>query len=196
MKNTFNYIALSIFFNCNIQDVRTTVEKIYDYEIKNNTATITQTHFVVDDYFNPQSGGSHLPKFCCWSCDKYPNIVFFVSNYEDGLSNLCRLIQKHIHGELLMCSLCNDQRFPFNKFYYSDTSFSERIVLSYKEDKWVFYEKGNPIDIEDIANYKNKLIKNRLNIMIIDSYIRNLGINIWSIDENVNEFFQFERLCW
>ena len=72
----------------------------------------------------------------------------------------------------------------------------ERIVLSYKEDKWVFYEKGNPIDIEDIANYKNKLIKNRLNIMIIDSYIRNLGINIWSIDENVNEFFQFERLCW
>ena len=49
MKNTFDFITLSIFFNCNIQDVRTTVEKIYDYEIKNNTATITQTHFVVDD---------------------------------------------------------------------------------------------------------------------------------------------------
>ena len=196
MKTTFCYISLSIFLNSNLHDVRNAVEEIYDIELHNDKAIITQVNLDVDDFFNPPSGGSHLPKFCCWSSDRYPTMVFFVSNYEDGLSNLCKLIQKQIHGNLLMCTLSNDTISPFNKFYYSDSSFNERIVLSYKENKWVFYENGNPIDIEDTANYKNRLIKNRLNTQIIDSYLQGFGINIRNIDEDINDCFQFTRLCW
>ena len=40
-----------------------------------------------------------------------------------------------------MCALSNGIDNPFFKFYSSDYSANERLILAYKEDKWVFYER-------------------------------------------------------
>ncbi len=57
--------------------------------------------------------------------------------------------------------------------------------MAYKEDKWIFYEEGSPLDIEDENNYKNRIIKKRLNSDIIIEYLNKIGIDLWEIDKSI-----------
>ena len=148
------------------------------------------------EYINPQSGGSHFPKFSCWQNEMYPDKVFFISNYEDGLSNLCRTIQKHLKCNTIMCALSNETDNPFFKFYFSNSNLEERLIQAYKEDRWVFYEEGIPLSIEDQSYYKNKNIKKRLNNSIIKEYLLKLGIDLCLIDSKISKGFVFIRKEW
>ena len=163
MISDFKYLIFSIFCINDIQIVIDAIRSIFKTELAEGKAEIRMETPIVYDYINPISGGRHLPKFCCWKSKIYPNQIFFISNYEDGLSNVCRAIQKHIKCSYLMCALSNGIDNPFFKFYSSDYSANERLILAYKEDKWVFYEKGVPLFVENMDYYKNRLIKNRLN---------------------------------
>lgn len=196
MISDFKYLIFSIFCINDIQIVIDAIRSIFKTELAEGKAEIRMETPIVYDYINPISGGRHLPKFCCWKSKIYPNQIFFISNYEDGLSNVCRAIQKHIKCSYLMCALSNGIDNPFFKFYSSDYSANERSILAYKEDKWVFYEKGVPLFVENMDYYKNRLIKNRLNNTIIKEYLLKLGVNVSSIDEEISNGFVFFRKKW
>ena len=95
-----------------------------------------------------------------------------------------------------MCALSNDTVNPFFKFYFSDSNFKERLVQVYKEDKWVFYEEGTPLDIEDINYYRNSRIKKRLNNFIINEYLLKLGIDFTKIDYDISRGIVYRRKRW
>ena len=86
-----------------------------------------------------------------------------------------------------MCSLSNEAKMdnPFYQFYFSNMNFEERKIMAYEEDKWIFYEEGSPLDIEDENNYKNRVIKKRLNSDIIVEYLNKIGIDLWEIDKSI-----------
>ena len=50
---------------------------------------------------------------------RYIQTKCFISNYEDGLSNVCRIIQKHLRCNIITCALSNETETdnPFFKFY-------------------------------------------------------------------------------
>ncbi len=196
MENNFKYIIFSVFDVCDFILFTEIVNKIFKDEIDDGKADIYSKIPNIDEYINPQSGGSHLPKFSCWQSNIYSNKVFFISNYEDGLSNVCRIIQKHLKCCVTMCALSNDTVNPFFKFYFSDSNFKERLVQVYKEDKWVFYEEGTPLDIEDINYYRNNRIKKRLNNLIINEYLLNLGIDFTKIDNDIYRGIVYRRKRW
>ena len=113
MASDFKYIIFSIFDISDFNKVTDVVKLIFKRELEKGKAYIYPICPVIGEYINPQSGGSHFPKFSCWQNEMYPDKVFFISNYEDGLSNLCRTIQKHLKCNTIMCALSNETDNPF-----------------------------------------------------------------------------------
>lgn len=196
MEKDFHFLTFSIFNISNFRQITDAVKVIFQKELESQKAEIYSGIPNIKEYINPKSGGYHLPKFCCWKNSIYPNHVFFISNYEDGLSNICRTIQKEIKCSCVICSLSGGIAYPFYKFYFSDSSLKERLIQVYKEDRWVFYEEGEPLSFENLDYYKNKLIKKRLNNSIIEEYLFKMGIDIFQIDTNIIEGFTFLRKEW
>lgn len=135
MASDFKYIIFSIFDISDFNEVTDVVKLIFKRELEKGKAYIYPICPVIEEYINPQSGGSHFPKFSCWQNEMYPDKVFFISNYEDGLSNLCRTIQKHLKCNTIMCALSNETDNPFFKFYFSNSNLEERLIQAYKEDR-------------------------------------------------------------
>jgi hypothetical protein len=72
--------------------------------------------------------------------------------------------------------------FEFNRsvFEYFENGISQRVIQSIvgDEEKWEFFQKGEPLFFENTDNYKKHKISNRINKAIIVNYIQNLGIPI------------------
>jgi hypothetical protein len=196
MTKLFQYFSISIFEGNSFERFSQAVEDIYRNDIRK--IRVYTSVLRVEDYYNPPSGGVHFPKFCFWENKKYPNKIFFISNYQDGLSSLCNVIHKQISGNLISCSLSNEHnmKYPAYHFHYSNSKYRERDVLVYKEDKWMFYDYGKPLPIENINYYKNRLIKKRLNNDIIEEYLIKLGIDLWNIDKSVDMCITYEQYVW
>jgi hypothetical protein len=69
----------------------------------------------------------------------------------------------------------------FHYRFWNGNDIQERYVWTGVNDnnKWEFIEKGTVCDFEDIKNYKNKIIKNRLNEKIIAELLGEIGVNPW-----------------
>ena len=140
MTTEFNYLIFSVFNICNFNLFVDTVKVIFKKQLITGKAEIYSEIPNPSGWVNPQSGGSHFPKFSCWQNKIYPDKVFFISNYEDGLSNVCRIIQKHLRCNIITCALSNETETDnqFFKFYLSNSNLEERLIQAYKEDRWIF----------------------------------------------------------
>lgn len=198
MERIYNTFTVSIFFNCDLELFTATVNQIKLKKIKEGKIDVLKTMPSIRDYFDPPCGGAHFPKFCFWVNPNYDRCVFFISNYEDGLSTLCNVIHHRIRGVWVMCTFSNDSRveYPCYKFHYSDSNFYDRDILAYKEDRWIFYEQGTPLAFENTDYYKNKFIKKRLNNEIIEEYLLKLGINLCDIDSEVGQCMTYVQNAW
>ena len=196
MITNFNYCVFSIFCIEDFNKILDAIKIIYKSELKEKKADIYNNIFDIDKFINPPSGGKHLPRFCCWKNEFYKDKIFFISNYEDGLINLCKQIQIKLECNLIMCAMSNNLTYPKYMFYYLNQSENERLIQVYKEDKWIFYEKGYALPFENVNFYKKRQNRERLNNEIIYYYLNKNGIDFESIDKKVITFFEFARKHW
>lgn len=112
------------------------------------------------------------------------------------MTNLCGIIRAKLNCELIMCHLSNGLEYPAYSFKMINAEGKERIILAYKEDRWVFYEVGDPLPFEDVELYKKRYIRDRLNNNIIYSYLLKNGIDFKRIDEDITESFTVIRTKW
>ena len=85
----------------------------------------------------------------------------------------------------------NEELAPGYFFHYANKEMDERDILAYKEDKWVFYEKGTPLLLECMELYKKRRINQRINNSIIIDYLQKYGINFMEIDVNITNSFTY-----
>jgi hypothetical protein len=198
MKRDYIYFTISLFYDCDFEEIVSVVNQIKKTQIELKKIEVTEGEKDIEKYFNPPRGGAHLPQFCCWESERYPNKIFLISNYEDGLYTLCNAIHERVKKNHIMCSFSKetDSDNPFCQFYYSSPDLVERKIMAYKEERWIFFEEGAPLDIEDENYYNNKLIKKRLNNDIIDEYLRKIGINIWEIDQSIRYSATYIQKSW
>ena len=104
MNKNFNFFTVSIFCDCDYKDIVSAIYQIKKTQIESNKIEIREEKSIIEEYYNPPSGGAHLPQFTCWESEKYPNKVFFISNYEDGLYTLCKAIHRIVGKILIICS--------------------------------------------------------------------------------------------
>jgi hypothetical protein len=192
----FTYFTYS-FLEIDLQLVHST---LLDQFEDNEKYKLSLNPFRFDLYENkPFSGGKHYPKAVFYNpvCCKEKTIM--VSNYSDGWDTLNNLICSKTNSSCYSFKLSN-KNIPnaLNSFTYRESDSYKRIVSVMKDPKWIFYETGNALWFEDPENYKQKMIKNRLNREILISYSIKLGINLnddsFGISDEQAIFI--ERLTW
>ena len=82
------------------------------------------------------------------------------------------------------------------EFQYISHDGKERIIYALEEDRWVFYEEGEPLSFENTDYYKRRIIKKRINNEIILEYLSKCGINLFDIDTDVDQCMTLERNAW
>jgi len=69
-----------------------------------------------------------------------------------------------------------DVEYPGNFITVVENGKALRVVYAMRDsDRWVFFEKGDPLPIEDVNLYQARWKKDRLTPEIISAYLRRIG---------------------
>ena len=109
----------------------------------------------IDKYYNPKMG-SVLAQFSWWSSALYPNIVFLSSNISDGLQTGCCSFRNILECACVRCSISTDnEASPMFLWEYIKPDGEERVIMALKEDRWTFFQQGEPLPFENLEYYNN-----------------------------------------
>ena len=198
MTDKFHNVIFSVFEYGDFETLTMVAKKLNEELVLNGKAGFDNNAISISDYYNPEIG-CHLPeKFTCWKSALYPDKIFFISNFEDGWHTLCRVFQKKLKCPWAMFEMSDPKsRCSMNMFFYSKEPGTERTVMSYYDDThWVFYDNGEPIEIEDLNYYKARFKRDRINKDIVTEYMRRLGIKFYDIDKDITDCLNFIRTQW
>lgn len=197
MKEDFGYFRFSIFIGYKFEDFVNMLKESYKTAIEHGKVQMGAKKLNIEEYFDPISG-ANMEDFVCWENDLYKDMVFFASKQADGLNSLCYVVRKKLQCAMLQCALSNktSEYEPMYRLHFTHTNGDERIIMAYKEDRWVFYQSGIPLSIENVELYKNRMIKNRINNDIIKDYLLKLNVNLSDIDKNVQNCMALKRIEW
>ena len=199
MTDDFSFFTFSIFIGCSFSEFSDAVlnGKVYGELIQNKKAHLkTHDSICLKNYFNPEMGRI-LAQFSWWTSTLYPNIVFLSSNISDGLLTGCYSFRNILGCTCIRCSIStNKDQFPKMSFEYIKPSGEERIIMALKEDRWTFFQQGEPLSFEKKEYYENRRIKDRINFAIIKEYLLKLGIDFYKIDSSVGDCTTFIRTEW
>ena len=199
MTDNFSNFMFSIFIGCSFSEFSDAVmqSKFYNGLIKNRKAHLkVHDDISLSNYFNPEIGGV-LQQFTWWTSKSYPNMVFLSSNQSDGLYTGCFSIQNRLKCTCISFSVSGDKNlYPNNHFHYISSDEKERVVIALKEDRWTFYQQGEPLPFENLEYYNRRRIKDRINFDTIKEYLLKLGIDFYNIDTSISDCTTYIRTEW
>lgn len=186
-------------FSCDLNKVQRVIEIIYENHIHKFELTEVSSLDKVDsaEFQNPESGGSHYPRFLIWENAKYLDKTFFVSNYQDGLSNLIHLTAKKANVDMFSITLSSGIEYPMFRFMKYSPNKPKRYVHLLKDDKkWEFYQSGEALGYERLENYHKKRLSDRISNEMILEYLKAEGVILEEALEKLQRGVLFERKEW
>ena len=199
MKTDFSYFTFSVFQGCSFDEfTEKFVKQGFEESFRNKTVYVKKDKLQISQYINPSY--NKLPeKFSWWSNSNYPNMVFLACNNQDGLYLRSKRRAAKMECSLIRISMSvktpNEPERLF-WFQYISPEGKERLVYALREDRWIFYEEGEPLPFENLDYYKRRMIKERIGNDVIIEYLSKLGVNFFDIDENVSQCMTLERTAW
>ena len=179
--------------NGNIEDVHAAILDIF------NDVTILK------DYQAPVNihleevipGGAHpIWNIALWQPTNTKGTVLF-GNLQDGFASVTWILNRNYKFELTRIAVDFDieNKEPeygmFHSFHHFYADGRERLVRVMWDDRWDFYEKGEPMPFEQTERYTERLRRKRLtNDMVLD-YAKALG---WDLRDPA--FWTSERDAW
>ena len=199
MNTNFSFFTFSVFQGCSFDEfTEVFVKQGFEESFKQKTVFIKKDILQMSQYINPSY--NKLPvKFSWWSNSNYPNMVFLASSDEDGLysrSNRNAVKMKCSLIRISMSVKTPDEPESLFWFQYISPEGKERVVYALRENRWIFYEEGEPLPFENLDYYKRRMIKDRIGNDILIEYLSKLGVNFYDIDENVSQCMTLERTAW
>lgn len=194
MDVNFNRFAFSIFIGCDFCKFSEVIRNYYKDWVNDGICTIKDyTELNLEQYKEPEIGW-HLEKFSWWESKLYSNIVFLSSNQSDGMDGLGYVIHNMLKCKYIACFISSEKSCSKNMFLHIDSDGKERVVLALKEDRWTFFQDGDPLLFEDLSLYEKKRKKDRINMDVILKYIKEIGIDFQTFDTSVSKCSTFEQL--
>ncbi len=126
-------------------------------------------------YIMPEYNPSQT-KFILFSPKSNPKTTIFFANVSNGWPEIFEGYYKELNFEIYYF-LIHEERYEAYHFCYFHSD-KKRNILCYQDPKWVFYEEGIPLPLEDTDLYKSKNKRDRLNKCIIMRYLQRAGWNI------------------
>jgi hypothetical protein len=107
-------------------------------------------------------------------------ICVFVPDAQDGWPTLVGRVSAAVSGRVISVILsAAGRKFPLNSFQVFKNGQILRVVRVLKDgDKWSFYEQGVPQDFEEPELYRSRVVKNRLTMDIMMTYMSRLGLEV------------------
>lgn len=171
--------TFTIFF-CKLGDFVKNIKKLPNFNISKLDIK-TNWDFFVSEFTESTYNDSNKKYF--FSPITNNDITLFVTNQPDGAYTWVNIINNGIKGDSIsITSSFYYNEYKMYKFNYYKGGDSIRYVRSMQDPRWEFYEEGTSLWFEDIELYKQRMIKKRMNLQVIDSYLKKMGINIF--DEN------------
>jgi hypothetical protein len=111
-------------------------------------------------------------------------VTMLTSNSQDGSNALIHRLSEKIESDITIFLGDKLKKFPnpMNYFWVINDFNTKRIVRSMRDPAWGFFQSGTPLWFENEKYYERKYIKDRMNIDIIEEYIKSIGIG--SFDES------------
>ena len=130
----------------------------------------------VPQIYNPDS---YKALIYAYQSDKADGCVL-LSNLQDGWQSLVYVITNGMNTSSFRFQFSAlTSKEPMNYFSYRNAQTKdERIVYAMFEDKWLFYEQGQPLWFESLNDYKKRLIKSRITPALLEKYCEKIGLQI------------------
>ena len=192
-ESIFNNFSLTIFDFSEIAIFCDAIKEVFKEDFEVGTASLRTNGFEIEKYFNPSIGGEMDEECGFWKTRLYPNKIFFTASIIDGWYTLCNVLHRRLHCNFVQYKFSNVKDYPAYHLHYVGADGGERHILAYKDPRWVFYDVGNPLDYEDLNQYKNRLVRDRLNNKILIEYMKRVGVDFEKIDAEIIESYTFIR---
>lgn len=121
-----------------------------------------------------------------------------MDNYEDGWDTLINKMHQDFKTRIYTITVTDSKNLS-SKFLFQFLGKEVRLIQLMKDDgKWEYFEKGNPLLIENEVYLKSKKITQKLNKNIIIEYLQKTGydLNIDQFWNSDNKAVYFEQTCW
>ncbi|MED0060807.1 hypothetical protein RCU70_05960 [Escherichia marmotae] len=113
--------------------------------------------------------------------------LIFLSNLSDGWDSLLYCLSKKNKSSYLLFRLLMGE-YPLMEMSFIESGKTIRLIRVIKENKWIFYEVGEPLWFEEKENYSKRRIADRITYDLLLSYSRKNGI-----DFDSPAFFKTEK---
>lgn len=181
------------YLECNMENLFPVIVKIWN---DNKHSILTDMSLSDINKIEQLPGGAHFEKIIFYQVHESGCIM--ISNYADGMESMTHIISSKLDAKILNFRLSSVYcLYPVNSLSCIKNGKMQRAIYALKENKWQFYNCGDPLWFESPENYKNRVIKNRINAKILIDYCAKLKLNItdssfWKSDNAV----VIERLMW
>ncbi len=173
----YKVVSLS-FFNKPVYEVANTIEKVFKKYWK---ITIEKTELNFPDiYIDAPPKENIKDDILLWE-PLNSNHTFFMCPLTDGWQTLIKGIQEELNCQAIrFIYTSNDlsDKGYIADFEYIDEGIYRRICVYEENDKYEYFESGQPLWFEDKINLLKKNKKNRLNKEVIKNYLERLKIDI------------------
>ena len=166
-------------------------------DLKRKYDKLTIRTSTMKDYFSQQRGGL-LPIRCAFfTPQSNPTTTVFYTNLSDGWVHLTqRYLAKHHDWEMYYININegDETSYPSSHFFWF-CGGERRLIICQKEEKWIFFQDGKPLNFEDTSRYNRHLKSERFNANIAIQYLRMAGWNL-VVDEfwiPVGDVIQFNQ---
>jgi len=164
----------------------------------NGYFTVVETHYGIFEIHleEPIPYNHPITKVVLWQPPDSPGTVLYGNQY-DGFHSLGSVLNDDYHLEMTRIAISMDIDAPdsdsylFCKFEHNFSDGRERYVRVMWDDRWDFYEKGEPMPFEQTENYTQRIRRKRLtNEMVLD-YAKALG---WDLRDP--SFWTSKKEAW
>lgn len=181
------------YLDCNLENLFPVLINIWN---DNKHSILTNVNLTDMYKIDQLTGGAHFEKIIFYQANESGCIM--LSNYADGMESMTHIISSKLDTTILNFRISSVHcLYPVNSLSCINNGKIQRVIYALKENKWQFYSYGDPLWFESPENYKNKVIKNRINENILTDYCAKLKLNITdSIFWKNNNAIVIERLIW
>jgi hypothetical protein len=184
----FSYIESSI------SDVKEAIRELLEsYGISHGFAD-QKGNIDLSSIYKPESFDREVGKrtIVIYPSKSSRNSTIFLVNFQDGWHSMVYGISKKLCTKTISIRMSSSNIiYPVNELNIMCSGNTQRIIRVMLDGrKWEFYQKGEPLSIEDTQNYQNRKIKDRFNRNILINYLGKMGFDIqddtfWEANEAV-----------
>lgn len=122
------------------------------------------------------------------SANKKPATIL-ITNLGDGWQTLGYIGSKRSGCRCWQFTVCQNVRYHRNAMTLIEKGADRRVVYAQHDPQWVFFERGTPLPIEDVARYHNPKVSERVTRDYVVSLAEKAGFplrddSFWRTDDS------------